>query len=112
MIAFVVGEDAILSSSFYREYLQGLQLDESKTMIDKKDIPSVVLESFSESPFGEFTIDQVYTISASGQPHWSNYLRISDNIEKNIYVLAISDQPHATRLHYNQQGKLVSVQNM
>ncbi|MFP4088898.1 MAG: hypothetical protein ACLFUB_13285 [Cyclobacteriaceae bacterium] len=109
----VLGEDTIVESSFYQEYMTDeFVVQENKTLIEKEDIPGAVLQSFAKSPFGELDIKKVYTIPSSASKHWIDYLMISNRVNNEVYVLALADQPNSTQLHFDEQGKLINVENM
>lgn len=115
IISFVLAEDKITTSDFYQNYLhedsQVLEQDAELKPINASELPSVVMESFANSPFGKQTISQVYLVPAKEASDLISQIvsySFQDTSEE-TYLLSLKDKKAKTQLRFSKSGKLIKV---
>jgi hypothetical protein len=112
---FVLAEDKITDSDFYQNYLHAPQVIEREVdfkPIKASELPSDVLESFANSPFGKHTISQAYLVPAEKASNWiarvvKDYS--TQNISEETYLLALNGKKTQTQLRFSKKGKLIKI---
>lgn len=114
---FVLAEEEIAGSDFYQNYLHDSQsLDTDKDAepqpIKASELPSDVLKSFADSPFGKHPISQAYLIPAEKTTNWISQLMKKyspQNISEETYLLALNGKKIQTQLRFSKSGKLIKI---
>ncbi|MEK6476568.1 hypothetical protein WJR50_03500 [Catalinimonas sp. 4WD22] len=116
IVSFMLAEDKITTSDFYQNYLHNdskvvEEAPEEFRPIKASELPSVVMESFANSPFGKHTISQVYLIPAKGASDLISQIvnySFHDSSEE-TYLLSLKDKKINTQLRFSKSGKLIKV---
>ncbi|MDF9799896.1 cobalamin biosynthesis Co2+ chelatase CbiK [Catalinimonas alkaloidigena] len=108
-------EDKITASDFYQNYLhsdaQVIEKDAELKPINASELPSKVMESFANSPFGKHTISQVYLIPAKETSDLISQIvsySLQDTSEE-TYLLSLKGKEVETQLRFSKSGKLIHV---
>lgn len=115
IIGFMLAEDKITTSDFYQNYLhndaQVLEKDAELKPINASELPSVVMESFANSPFGKHTISQVYLVPAKEASDLLSHIvnHSFEDASEETYLLSLKDKKAETRLRFSKSGKLIKV---
>jgi hypothetical protein len=111
--AFLLTEDYITDSEFYQQYLTDDTLAVQQFPIQNADVPSEVMQSFSEGAFGDKIISQAYKIPASPGYELIDRLVNNQRTPEDTYVLLLASDSNniSTTLKYSRTGKLINVLN-
>ena len=110
---FLLADDQITGSDFFQEYLSGDDAVVEQQPIPRTDLPSEVIQSFSDGVFGNKIISQAYMIPATTDSVLTDQWGNSHDFSGETYVLLLAaDSNHtSTTLKYSSTGKLINVTN-
>lgn len=110
---FLIAEDYILMSDFYRQYLSANTMEVEQQPIRNTDLPSEVIQSFSEGAFGDKIISQAYKIPASSGSELIEQMVNHRQVSEDTFVLMLASDSNniSTTLKYSRTGKLINVLN-
>lgn len=117
IIASILAQDAIVQTSFFKNYLDESVEETSRSLIHTSEIPEEVIKGFMESPFKDLSIREVYKVEGQvmEMPIWvQNVINKPESETKTSYVLAVADninQNVKTVLSFSHHGKLLNIEN-
>ncbi len=117
VIASAVAENTIVSSSFFKQYLDR-SIASTHQAISLSDIPTEVIESFMQSPYKDLHIHEVQKIEdhASFSFAWATYLMPAKAFAPEVqYVLSLGDdvsQQVVAIVSFDYKGKLLTIRNI
>lgn len=110
---FLLTEDYITDSEFYQQYLSGDTIEVQHLPIRNAEVPSEVMQSFSQGAFGDKIISQAYKVPAAPGSKLIDRLVNGQPSPEDIYVLSLAADSNdtSTKLEYSRKGKLINVLN-
>lgn len=110
---FLLAEDYIIESDFYRQYLSADTMEVKQQPIRNADLPSEVIQSFSDGAFGDKIITQAYKIPASSGSELIDRMVNNQHVPEDTFVLLLASDSNNinTTLKYSRTGELINVLN-
>lgn len=117
IIASALAEDAIVQTSFFKEYLDESVEEVNHNLINPSEIPAEVMHGFMQSPFNNLSIQEARKIEESAPltlPLWMKSLIAVKN-QETLYILSLSDNINNSVkavISFNYKGKLLNVEKI